>query len=177
MEWEDSSLPKGIDLQFTKNKIMFIVLLGVGITNFLFEASFFPSFESESVSHSVVLTLWTHNSPGFSVHGILQARILEWVAIPFSRGSSLPRNGTQVSCTADRFFTTWATWEAHVLLRSNWHMALCKLKVYSTRFDLHTSWNGDHNKFSEHPLPHVDTELSKAKKESLFSMRTQNLLS
>ena len=40
-----------------------------------------------------------------SVHGILQARILEWVAIFFSRGSSRPRNQTQVSCNAGRFFT------------------------------------------------------------------------
>ena len=43
--------------------------------------------------------------PGSSVHGILQARILEWVAIPFSRGSSQPRDGTQVSYTVGRFFT------------------------------------------------------------------------
>ena len=46
-----------------------------------------------------------------SVHGILQASILEWVAIPFSRGSSQPRDRTQVSCTAGRFFTNWATRE------------------------------------------------------------------
>ena len=39
--------------------------------------------------------------PGFSVHGILQARILEWVASPSSRGSSQPRDRTQVSCIAD----------------------------------------------------------------------------
>ena len=43
---------------------------------------------------------------GFSVHGISQARILEWVAISFSRGSSQPRDGTQVSCFADGFFTS-----------------------------------------------------------------------
>ena len=43
--------------------------------------------------------------PGSSVRGILQARILEWVAIPFSRGSSLPRDRTWVSCIAGRFFT------------------------------------------------------------------------
>ena len=47
--------------------------------------------------------------PGSFVHGILQARILEWVAISFSRGSSWPRDRTQVSCTAGRFFTNWAT--------------------------------------------------------------------
>ena len=44
--------------------------------------------------------------PGSSVHGILQARVVDWVAIPFSRGSSLPRDQTQVS---HRFFATWAT--------------------------------------------------------------------
>ena len=53
--------------------------------------------------------------PGSSVHGILQARILEWVAIPFSRGSSWPRNWTRVSCIAGRSFTIWATREAHGL--------------------------------------------------------------
>ena len=44
--------------------------------------------------------------PGSSVHGILQARILEWVATPSSRGSSQPRDPTHISCTAGRFFTT-----------------------------------------------------------------------
>ena len=43
--------------------------------------------------------------PGSSVHGILQTTILEWVAIPFSRGSSRFGNRTQVSCIAGRFFT------------------------------------------------------------------------
>ena len=47
--------------------------------------------------------------PGPSIHGILQARILEWVAMPSSRGSS--RDQIQVSCTAGRFFTVWATRE------------------------------------------------------------------
>ena len=50
--------------------------------------------------------------PGSSVHGILQARILEWVAMPFSRGSSQPRDRTQVSCMAGGFFTVWATRDA-----------------------------------------------------------------
>ena len=49
--------------------------------------------------------------PASSVHGILQARILEWVAIPFSRGSSWPRNWTWVSHIAGRVFTIWATRE------------------------------------------------------------------
>ena len=41
--------------------------------------------------------------------GILQARILEWAAMPSSRGSSQPKDQTQVSCIAGRFFTDWAT--------------------------------------------------------------------
>ena len=47
-------------------------------------------------------------SPWNTVHGILQARILEWVAFPFSRGSSQPKNWTGVSCIAGSFFTNWA---------------------------------------------------------------------
>ena len=50
--------------------------------------------------------------PGSSVLGILQARILEWVAISFSRGSSQPKDQTQVCSIAGRFFTIWATTEA-----------------------------------------------------------------
>ena len=50
--------------------------------------------------------------PGSPVHGILQARVLEWVAISFSRGSSQPRDQTQVSCIAGRCFNLWATREA-----------------------------------------------------------------
>ena len=53
--------------------------------------------------------------PGSSVHGILQARILGWVVIPFSRGSSWPRDQAQVSHTAGRFFTVWATSEAQFI--------------------------------------------------------------
>ena len=48
----------------------------------------------------------------YTAHGILQARILEWVAFPFSRGSFQPRDRTQVSCIAGGFFTSWATGEA-----------------------------------------------------------------
>ena len=50
--------------------------------------------------------------PGSSVHGILQARILEWVAMPSSRGSSQARDRTRVSCLAGRFLTIWATRDA-----------------------------------------------------------------
>ena len=59
-------------------------------------------------------TLWDSmdcSLPGSSVHGIFQARVLEWVAI-FSRESSWPRDRTPVSCIAGRHFTVWATREA-----------------------------------------------------------------
>ena len=50
--------------------------------------------------------------PGSSVHWIIQARMLEWIAIHLPRGSSWHRNQTQVSCIAGGFFTVWATREA-----------------------------------------------------------------
>ena len=56
------------------------------------------------------LTLW--DPKDYTVHGVLQARILEWVAFPFSRGSSQPGDWTQVSQMAGGFFTSWATREA-----------------------------------------------------------------
>ena len=56
------------------------------------------------------------SSPGSSVHGVLLARLLEWVAISFSRGTSQPRDWTQVCCTTGRFFTIWATRKAQELL-------------------------------------------------------------
>ena len=48
----------------------------------------------------------------YTLHGILQARILEWVAVPFSKGSSQPRDRTQVSHIAGGFFTSWVKREA-----------------------------------------------------------------
>ena len=78
-----------------------------------------------------------------SVHGIFQARILEWIAIPFSRASSQPRNRTQVSCIASRFFIVWATGEWNVA----WFLGGIKMclfhfctPIYSTRLgsELHS---------------------------------------
>ena len=54
------------------------------------------------------------NLSGSSVCGIFQARLLEWVAISFSRGSSQPRDRTQVFCIADSFFTNWAIREEDI---------------------------------------------------------------
>ena len=73
------------------------------------------------VTHSCPLLCnpMDYSPPASSVHGILQARILEWFAIPFSRGS--PTDWTQVSCIAGGFFTIWATREAQEkhIIKSN----------------------------------------------------------
>ena len=72
-------------------------------------------------------TTWTVTYPGSSIHGIFQARILEWVVISFSRGSSRPRDQTQVSHIAGRCFINWPmgkplkkkqkTWISHKSLK------------------------------------------------------------
>ena len=63
--------------------------------------------------------------PGSSVHGIFQARILEWVAISFSRGSSQSKNQTQVSCIAGRFFTLWATGKVSPSSKRKAYICVC----------------------------------------------------
>ena len=70
--------------------------------------------ESESEVSQLCPTLcdpMDRSIPGSSIHGIFQARVLEWVAVSFSRGYSRPRNRMQVSCIVGRCFTVWATRE------------------------------------------------------------------
>ena len=74
---------------------------------------------SKSESHSVM---------SYTVNEILQARILEWVACPFSRGSSWPRNRTRVSCTAGRFFPHWA-------IRKAAECSICPYYISKGRFN------------------------------------------
>ena len=72
-------------------------------------------------SHVWLCDTIDQSPPGSSVHGILQARILEWVAMPSSRGSYWPGGQTRIPLSpalAGGFFTTSATWEAHVTHRS-----------------------------------------------------------
>ena len=83
------------------------------------QSNYWKKVKVKSLSHvGLFVTPWTvaYQAPpsmGFS----LQARILEWVAISFSRGSSQPRDQTLVSCIAGRFFTFWATRETqHISL-------------------------------------------------------------
>ena len=65
----------------------------------------------------------------YVVHGILQVRILEWVAFPFSRGSSQCRDQTQVSCIAGRFFISWATKEAQGYNKVQWKTPLADVHL------------------------------------------------
>ena len=75
---------------------------------------------------------WT--LPGSSVHGILWARILEWVVMPSSRGSSQPGDRTQVSRIAGRLFTVWATQEAPKCSSSGTMMLNVKNSAFCSHF-------------------------------------------
>ena len=72
--------------------------------------------------------------PVSSLHGIFQAKVLEWVAISFSRGSSRPRYRTRVFCTAGRFFTNSATREALRETPLQMKIALINANVSSTHY-------------------------------------------
>ena len=83
--------------------------------------------------------------PGSSGHGILQARVLDWVVIPFSRRSSWPRDQTQVSITG-RFFTIWVTRKAH----------LCyKQYIYIYIYIYFFFFFGRSQAFMTFPVPHL----------------------
>ena len=96
--------------------------------------------ESEALSH-----VWTlcnsmgYSQPGSFVHGIFQARILEWVAIFFLRGSSPPRDQSQVSHSGGRLITLWATREAYLgdsYLLQGWRACLlCSQKVLTLQWN------------------------------------------
>jgi len=86
----------------------------------------------------------------YTVHEILQAKILEWVAFPFSRGSSWPRNQTRVSCIVGGFFTSWATREAqgancnNAIVISNKFLLIDRQQTFIEKFQflmLHISSN------------------------------------
>ena len=106
--------------------------------------------KQESVSESEVKVLLSHvwlfvtsmdySPPVSFVHGILQGRLLEWVAIPSSGGSSWPMYQTQVSCTADRFFTIWAT-NKHC----NSTLVLCIRQIVGFRDLIHRRRRGRRN--------------------------------
>ena len=93
-----------------------------------------------------------HSPPGSSVHGILQARILEWVAVSSSRGSSRPRDWTRVSRIAGRFFTN----VKKLFTRKN--SSFNSYNILSTELEMITLFHGlgdwDLNQLHVH-FPHV----------------------
>ena len=94
--------PNGFDFHFSHDSWWDMIIIQ------MIFCPFKNQIESESEGCSVVSNSAT---PWTIVHGILQARILEWGAFPFSRGSSQPKDRTQVSLIAGGFFTSWAiTW-------------------------------------------------------------------
>ena len=93
--------------------------------------------ESEKWSCSVMSdSLRPHglSLPGSSVHGVFQARVLEWFSISFSKGSSHPRDWSQVSCTVGRCFTIWATREEPKIPKERQCQRMLKLLHSCTHF-------------------------------------------
>ena len=118
--WAGKDIPKIIFVQsiWDVNQISGIEKIWNRLSSLLWD----DSLKKWMATHSNILTwriTWTHLCPTLDESmdcglpgkhfGILQVRILEWVAINFSRGLSQPTDQTYVSCIAGRFFTTWAT--------------------------------------------------------------------
>ena len=102
-----------------------------------------PLWKSESISRSVLSdSSWPHgrSPPGSSGNGILQARILEWGAIPFSKGYSWPRDQIQVSCTAGRFFTIWTIGDAPFSEVPGYQCLIHISRVILQMWKPHTKW-------------------------------------
>ena len=113
---QEDSLP--LSLQGSPKLALGGIIISFCITLFLLFTQH-QLWSDSSFSHSFLLISFNLcdpmdcNPPGSSVHGILQARILEWVAIPFSRSSFWPRDRTWVSYIISRFFTIWAIRRVH----------------------------------------------------------------
>ena len=79
--------------------------------------------------------------PGFSDHGILQARILEWIAIPFSRGTSQPRGWTLISCLTGRFSPIWATGKSKQIYTCWYIKGFCAVTKWDVVWECKTDLN------------------------------------
>ena len=80
--------------------------------------------------------------PGSSVHGTSQAKILEWVAISYSRGSSRPKDRSCVSCSASGFFTNWATREASCCFPEKLWIYISSSNIWDC-LTVHLSWENN----------------------------------
>ena len=96
----------------------------------IFGTLFYPlALRAESPQPCLFNSVWSHGlyPPGPFVHGVLQARILGWAAMPSSRGSSRPRDRTRLSCIGGgAFFTTSSTWESLVVT------SLSRVRLFAT---------------------------------------------
>ena len=81
-----------------------------------------------------------YSLPGFSAHGIIQARILAWVAIPFSRVSSWPRDRTQLSCIVGRFFIIRTIREAQYDIKLVGYLEICKMSIGPENWSASYTW-------------------------------------
>ena len=108
--WVREALPQPLSQIYRVSWLLMVLLLGLGAPAKCDSCSV-VTFVTNGARSQRARSHGLGSPPVSSLHGILQARILEWVAIPFSRGSSQPRDRTQVSCIAGRFFTFWATRE------------------------------------------------------------------
>ena len=100
-------------------------------------------------------TPWTLCSPGPSIYGIFQARVLEWVAISFSGGSSWPRDWTHISCIEGRFFTIWSTreWASIPILRNS----SCTLKAQQIdRLEFYLRWKHHAGRIARDTAPELE---------------------
>ena len=95
----------------------------------------------------------------YTVHRILQTRKLEWVAVPFYKGFSQPRNRPQASFIAGRFFTIWATREAQAVLILFIMLYIISLVLLYLQLEVHTFWLPSSVFPSTSPLPLVTTDL------------------
>ena len=126
--------------------------------------------------------------PGSSVHGILQARILEWVAISYSRGSTQPRDPTRVSCIASRVFTIWVTWGSPAYADVSNQKVICNSPASGSkrrkgnlsglnnllRLKLHEA-NTIHNAWDLHPPTHWKAEQRRAETLTFLEGREEHL--
>ena len=104
-----------------------------------------------------------YRPPGSSLHVLLQARILEWVAIPFSRGTSSPRDCTQVSCIAGRFFGLRPQGNLCIYVRVYTYVCVCVCVCIKHNLFIHLSVAG------YLACPHVFAPVNNATMRSWFS--------
>ena len=112
-----SRMPKIVESIFTKNFLLIIfVKICLLLMNYILKVKVLFAR-----SCPTLCDLMDYSPPGSSVLGILQAKILEWVAISFSGTSSIPRNWTQVFHIAGRFFIIWANNSGSALFTAAFH--------------------------------------------------------